>query len=655
MVRALGAIHDLFRQAPLLGSLIEPTGGDLIDPVRIARVEAMLEPVIERARAAEPERAEGAIAARGMADAAALLHRRFSLAITNPPFLGQGEFSNELMSYTTRRHKNSKADLSTVMLERMTSFVHNGGTAAAVTKQEWCFLPTFYKFRQQKLERSSFRFFVFLGEEAWEAFGNRGPKATLLSLDNLSPTLITEHFVIDTTSIPDRNDKARALSSTALNFIKQCDQYKNPKGRISSGEQLRGTPLSDYAFCYNGIVTGDADRFIRKFWEVNTYGNYWIFQQTATEDARIFSGMDRMLRWDNEFHAFIKERLDENPGAWLRGTDAWGKLGIVVSGMRYLNRGMYTGSAFDNNCSILIAKEPENTAALWSFCTTPGYVDLIKLLNPKVSVTDNTFVQVPFDLAHWQEVAAEKYPNGLPEPYSDEPTQWLFHGHPAKVESGKVLHVALARLAGYRWPAETDPDMRLSLEARAWIAKAAILPAADAESLLCLPPVAGERALVDGLRTYLAAAFGAEWSHALERRLVAEADEVLDKRPARDGSLEAWLRERAFRQHCALFHQRPFLWHIWDGQADGFAAFLHYHRLTRANLEKLTFSLLGDWIARVRDAGDSRRLEAALILQEKLQAILKGESPLDIFVRWKPLSAQPIGWNPGLDDGVIPT
>ncbi|MGH7089283.1 MAG: DNA methyltransferase, partial [Stellaceae bacterium] len=71
--RGLAALHDLFRQAPLLGSLIEPTGGDLIDPVRIARVEEMLEPVIELARAAEPERAEGAIAARGMADAATIL------------------------------------------------------------------------------------------------------------------------------------------------------------------------------------------------------------------------------------------------------------------------------------------------------------------------------------------------------------------------------------------------------------------------------------------------------------------------------------------------------------------------------------------------------------------------------------------------------
>jgi hypothetical protein len=91
---------------------------------------------------------------------------------------------------------------------------------------------------------------------------------------------------------------------------------------------------------------------------------------------------------------------------------------------------------------------------------------------------------------------------------------------------------------------------------------------------------------------------------------------------------------------------------VWDGQWDGFAAFLHYHRLDRSALEKLTFSLLGDWIARVRDADDGRRLEAARILQEKLQAILNGEAPLDIFVRWKPLAAQPLGWEPDPGDGV---
>jgi hypothetical protein len=105
----------------------------------------------------------------------------------------------------------------------------------------------------------------------------------------------------------------------------------------------------------------------------------------------------------------------------------------------------------------------------------------------------------------------------LPEPYSDDPTQWLFHGHPAQAEKGATLHVALARLCGYRWPAESDEKMRLSQEARAWIAKAAALPQGDDDGLLALPAVAGERPLAERLRTYLAAAFRVEWSDGLER------------------------------------------------------------------------------------------------------------------------------------------
>jgi hypothetical protein len=97
-----------------------------------------------------------------------------------------------------------------------------------------------------------------------------------------------------------------------------------------------------------------------------------------------------------------------------------------------------------------------------------------------------------------------------------------------------------------------------------------------------------------------------------------------------------------------LFRQRPFLWQIWDTQPDGFTEFMHYHRLTRATLEKLAFSLLGDWIAQrphVRPGGSKRQ-----ILQNSGNS--RGESPLDIFVRWKPRAAQPSGWDPDLDDGV---
>ena len=41
-----------------------------------------------------------------------------------------------------------------------------------------------------------------------------------------------------------------------------------------------------------------------------------------------------------------------------------------------------------------------------------------------------------------------------------------------------------------------------------------------------------------------------------------------------------------------------------------------------------------------------------MVASSRLSAILEGEAPLEIFVRWKSLEKQPIGWDPDLDDGV---
>jgi hypothetical protein len=109
-----------------------------------------------------------------------------------------------------------------------------------------------------------------------------------------------------------------------------------------------------------------------------------------------------------------------------------------------------------------------------------------------LKVTNQTLLKVPFDLAYWQRVATERYPSGLPKPYSDDPTQWLFHGHPQP--AADPLQVAVARLLGYRWPAETDADMELADEARQWIAQTDKLAVhADDDGIVCLPAVRGEK------------------------------------------------------------------------------------------------------------------------------------------------------------------
>jgi hypothetical protein len=135
--------------------------------------------------------------------------------------------------------------------------------------------------------------------------------------------------------------------------------------------------------------------------------------------------------------------------------------------------------------------------------------------------------------------------------------------------------------------------------------------------------------------------------------------ELLDQAGSKKKNVADWLRDEFFKQHCAVFGKRPFMWHIWDGQRDGFSALVNYHRLDRKMLERLTYTYLGqDWVERqraeVRDEvpGAEARLSAALMLQRKLEAILEGEEPYDIYVRWKDLHEQAIGWDPDLNDGV---
>lgn len=311
---------------------------------------------------------------------------------------------------------------------------------------------------------------------------------------------------------------------------------------------------------------------------------------------------------------------------------------------------IYSGDLYDQSSAAIIPKDTSHLPAIFLFCQSTDFFEELEKIDQKRNVTNATFVKVPFDLDFWSREAAEKYPMGLPKPYSDDPTQWIFHGHPQPATDS--LQVAVARLVGYTWPAESDDDMEFSDEARRWVARSKVLaPHADKDGIVCIPPVGREASASDRLLNLLADAYGADWSNDVLAQLLTAADHA-------GKSLETWLRDKFFTQHCALFGNRPFVWHIWDGLSDGFAALVNYHKLDYKALEALIYTYLGDWISRQkRDAdngvdGAQEKLAAAETLKKRLELILVGEAPYDIFVRWKPIEQQPTGWNPDLNDGV---
>jgi hypothetical protein len=338
----------------------------------------------------------------------------------------------------------------------------------------------------------------------------------------------------------------------------------------------------------------------------------------------------------------------QSPACYVKGQNAWGKRGISI-GQTTLKATLYTGEMFDENAATIIVNKVKDLSAIWAYCSSDEFAEAIRRVDRSLKVTNKTLVKVPYDVHLWEEQAKRKYPDGLPEPESDDPTQWLFHGRPE--ESTAPLQVAVVRLLGYRWPAELDDKMHLSKRARALVKRCDELTKfLEDDGIACIPSVRGEEPAAERLLALLVAA---GINPAKTRELAGGSE------------LDAWLRNSFYEEHCKLFHDRPFIWHIWDGRKrDGFGALVNYHKLCegkgkgRKLLESLTYSYLGKWITRQKEGvrlgegGAEDRLAAAMELQKRLEAILQGEPPFDIFIRWKPLAEQPIGWEPDINDGV---
>jgi hypothetical protein len=650
----MARLFRLFKNAPVLGSLINP---------RVAQDELLeaafheLQPLLEKALAQEIKddtAHEMAVTARGLAKAAEILAGQFTLVATNVPYLGRGKQDEVLQDYCERVHPQAKADLATCFVERCLDFCSPACSTTLVTPQNWLFLGSYEKLRADLLERVQWDVVARLGAHAFETIGGEVVNVCLLGITRQRRGANHVFAGFETSEERTPSSKAASIQSALPLTLPQDGQLKNPDCRIVLGVSEQAELLSVHADSFLGLGTGDYSHYGRCFWEFRSVQRDWAFQQGSVDQHIPFGGREQLVYWDKEVgrvRGMSEAEREQIHNQDQSGQQAWGKTGVCVSLNKVLPVTHYSGELFDKAVAVLVPKKREHLIPIRAFAESNTFQSAVRALDQKTIVANGTLLKVSFDLAHWQKVAAEKYPHGLPNPFSSDPTQWLFNGHPAGAD--QPLHVAVARLLGHQWPRQTGssfPDCPA-------LGPDGLEKHADKDGVVCFSQVRDEPPAAGRLRALLADAYGKEWSHAMERKLIAATGSKAD-------SLEDWLLNDFFKQHCDLFHSRPFVWHLWDGRKDGFNVLVNYHRLAgpdgegHRTLETLAYAYLGDWITRQKDAmahgeaGADDRLAAALELQGELKKIVAGEPPYDLFIRWKPLHEQPMGWQPDINDGV---
>ena len=630
--RIMGRLHKLFRDADTLGSLIDPGPADTSESLfgrdmSIGADWARVSDLIRMALESEQEgRSVLGHAAIDVVDAAELLAGKYTLVVTNPPWLKRGFQDETLRHYLESVPEIDTPNLATSFVVRMATLTEHGGSCAAVIPQGSMQLTGYVSFRKNVLRSCGLPLVANLGPGAFSEITGEIVKATLLLLAPHRSTNSASILGVDASRDGSIDAKAHMLRNGKLLVEEQALVLASKESRILAASGGGTATLGDFARSLKGTTTGDDPRFRRCFWEVEVLSNWTRFQGSS----------DGNEHWSGLSEVFNLVELERDPqrGTRRQAMGIEGATSIAINQARGLTAMLSRERLNDLNAGLLIPNDAANLPAMYAYCRSDEYRRAVRAIDGEIKVTNATLVKVPFDRDRWQRIAYEQYPNGIPEPHSDDPTQWLFKGGIAA--STEPLQVAVARLLAFRWP-DQQAD--------------ALDTHADADGIVALQSLPGEADATTRLRALLSEAYDDRWSSALERRLVIAAG-------GRNGKLDDWLRDSFFAQHVKVFANRPFLWHIWDGRKDGFSAIANYHQLDRQTLEKLTFTSLGAWIDRQKHevqaerAGADARLASAEELQRKLKLILEGAPPYDIYVRWKSMAEQPIGWAPDLDDGV---
>ena len=291
---AMAALHDNFRDAPTLGSLIDPARFYQQD-VFVADFKEVQPKLAEALGkfAGDDNSEETSIAAQGLAAAAELLRRDFHLIVTNPPFLGAKKQSKRLRSWISENLNSGKADLSTAFVLRMRNQLMDGGYLATVTPHEWLFLKSYTEMRRFLLQTMRFGVVAHLGYGSFETPIRTAPVLSLM--ENCTPTNTTVSLELDAHKAVGPHAKSIVLETSKPIPLEQLQQLNNPDCRFGPPSTGPQTILESSATASFGIGTGDGINYYRQFWEIPCVTEDWELLRTTVPESTAWSGSSQIV------------------------------------------------------------------------------------------------------------------------------------------------------------------------------------------------------------------------------------------------------------------------------------------------------------------------------------------------------------------------
>lgn len=335
-----------------------------------------------------------------------LLDRKYAVVVTNPPYMGSANMDMPLRRYVELHYKPAKRDLFATFILRCVELCRTVGYIAMITQQSWMFLRSFADLRavskdrlgdiQRRAEFSGLlratriEAIAHLGPSAFEEISGEVVQNVMFVINNATPRVRQQMIAYRLVGLRSAIEKARVLKdepSRVQYQASQLDFLDIPDSPISywvSGrllDILKNNPrLKSVAMSRAGLMTGEASRFIRFFWELPEYTN-WILIAHGGSYRKWFGRQQSFLCWGP-----TRTRVLEDFGNHLPSRELYGRslLAISQAARGALGARSMVNAAFTNTSVVVIPNHEKELAYLSGMINGRLSSYFIRILSQKI-------------------------------------------------------------------------------------------------------------------------------------------------------------------------------------------------------------------------------------------------------------------------------
>ena len=317
---AIEELIETFRNGKTIGSLIKAR------PLNYCAIESVISKLEKEVVATIFNLdfvTEGKSHLKALMAQAKVLFAKYDVMITNPPYIGISSMETQAKEYASKNYLNSKTDMFAMFME--TGFVKSNGFTAMVNMHSWMFLSSYEELRKTLLNESIIMSMAHLGARAFDAIPGEVVQTTsfIIRKGNYIKGYIGAYFrLVEMQSELSKRNKMLQQSANSSYYHVNQDDFSNIPGTPIAywasknvyNAFSKGDNIQKYATSFQGIITGDNNKFLRLWHELDHLkiafdyhdindvpltSTYWIPYNKGGEYRKWYGNQDYVVYWRN--------------------------------------------------------------------------------------------------------------------------------------------------------------------------------------------------------------------------------------------------------------------------------------------------------------------------------------------------------------------